>query len=91
VASKGWEQKHVYAHRMRGEVRSVRIGEPAAAAAYFKNGSYLRTFAYVETTEPLSVYKIDHRRSRGGYIPVQPLSTFKFANEIRSPMQSFIS
>ncbi|KAG2579584.1 hypothetical protein PVAP13_6NG263500 [Panicum virgatum] len=65
VASKGWEQKHVYAHRMRGagvlrrgEVRSVRIGEPGTAAACFKNGSYLRTFAYEETTEPLSVYKI---------------------------------
>ena len=40
------------------EVRSVRIGEPGTAAACFKNGSYLRTFAYEETTEPLSVYKI---------------------------------
>ena len=55
----------MYAHRMRGavmlrrgEVRSVRIGEPGTAAACFKNGSYLRTFAYEETTEPLSVYKI---------------------------------
>ncbi|CAO2207134.1 unnamed protein product [Urochloa humidicola] len=74
VESKEWGRKHVYAHRLRGgggrrlpcgEVRSVRIGEPGTAVAYCKDGYYLRTSAYVETTEPLSVYKVDGR-VRGG-------------------------
>uniref|UniRef100_K3YLH9 F-box domain-containing protein n=2 Tax=Setaria italica TaxID=4555 RepID=K3YLH9_SETIT len=69
VQSKEWGRKHVYAHRLRGagrrlprgEVRSVRIEEPGMAVAYREDGYYLETFAYVETTEPLSVYKIDQR------------------------------
>ncbi|CAO2173245.1 unnamed protein product [Urochloa humidicola] len=69
VQSKKWGRKHVYAHRLRdagrrlqnGEVRSVRIGDPGTTVAYCKDGYYIRTFAYVETTEPLSVYKVDGR------------------------------
>ena len=61
---------HLYAHRMRnaagrlqsGEVRSLRIRDEGTVVAYCKDGYYhLRTFAYVETTEPLSLYK---RRQR---------------------------
>ncbi|KAF8758060.1 hypothetical protein HU200_010720 [Digitaria exilis] len=70
-------RKNLCAHRLpgagiwlpRGEVRSVRIsdGEPGTVVAYCISGSYsdLRTFAYVETTEPLSCYKIH----RGSSIP----------------------
>ncbi|CAL5005521.1 unnamed protein product [Urochloa decumbens] len=62
----GWEKSHLHAHRMRdagrkllsSEVRSVRIEEPGTALASFKEPGCLRTFAYVETTEPLSVYKV---------------------------------
>ncbi|CAL5001451.1 unnamed protein product [Urochloa decumbens] len=69
VQSEVRARKHVYAHRMRdagrrlscGEVRSVRIGEPGMEVAYCKDGYYLQTFAYVETTEPSSVYKVDGR------------------------------
>ena len=36
-----WREARVRAQdARRGEVRSVRIGEPGTAAAYFKNGSY---------------------------------------------------
>ncbi|CAL4999566.1 unnamed protein product [Urochloa decumbens] len=66
VQSEGWEKRHLHSHRMRdagrrlltSEVRSVRIEEPGTAVASFKEPGCLRTFAYVETTEPLSVYKV---------------------------------
>ncbi|CAL4999536.1 unnamed protein product [Urochloa decumbens] len=75
VQSEGWEKSHLHAHRMRdagrkllsSEVRSVRIEEPGTALASFKEPGCLRTFAYVETTEPLSAYKVD-RRIKGGSI-----------------------
>jgi hypothetical protein len=52
-------QKHVLAHRVRdADVTSLRIKEQGTVAAYCKEGYRLRTFAYVETTEPLlSVFK----------------------------------
>ncbi|CAL5005522.1 unnamed protein product [Urochloa decumbens] len=77
VQTEGWRKMHLHAHRMRdagkrlqsGEVRSVRIGgEPGTAVAYCKDANELRTFAYVETTEPLSVYKVDDHWSRKGSI-----------------------
>nr|CAB3481322.1 unnamed protein product [Digitaria exilis] len=54
-------RKHLHAHRLReagiwlprGEVRSVRISETGTVVASGVSGSNLRTFAYVETTEPL--------------------------------------
>ncbi|CAL5005502.1 unnamed protein product [Urochloa decumbens] len=66
VQSEGWEKRHLHSHRMRdagrrllsSEVRSVRIEEPGTAVASFKEPGCLRTFANVETTEPLSVYKV---------------------------------
>ncbi|KAF8654487.1 hypothetical protein HU200_061677 [Digitaria exilis] len=68
-------RKQLHAHRLReggiwlqrGEVRSVRINQPGTKVAYCSRGtcSYLRTFAYVETTEPLSPYKIHGRILRG--------------------------
>jgi len=60
VSANEYCRKHVFAHRMRdsGEVRSLRIREQGTVAAYCKEGYRLRTFAYVETTEPLlSVFK----------------------------------
>ena len=60
VSANEYSRKHVFAHRMHdsGEVRSLRIREQGTVAAYCKDGYHLRTFAYVETTEPLlSVFK----------------------------------
>ncbi|KAG0551055.1 hypothetical protein BDA96_01G391000 [Sorghum bicolor] len=68
---------HLYAHRMRGggaagrlqsgEVRSLRIRDEGTVAAYLKGGYYyLRTFAYVQTTEPLSRRCSDLPHGLGG-------------------------
>ncbi|CAO2162900.1 unnamed protein product [Urochloa humidicola] len=66
VQSERWDKKHLHAHKMRDAgVWSVRIGEPGTAVAYCKDASDVRTFAYVETTEPLSIYKV-HRGIKGG-------------------------
>ncbi|TVU05365.1 hypothetical protein EJB05_48524, partial [Eragrostis curvula] len=58
----------VFGHRLRdggrplvsGEVRSVRIRDPGTPVAGIATNSFIRgTFAYVETTEPLSCYRLD--------------------------------
>ncbi|TVU05364.1 hypothetical protein EJB05_48523, partial [Eragrostis curvula] len=62
------EPTKVFGHRLRdggrplvsGEVRSVRIRDPGTEVASITTNSCLRgTFAYVETMEPLSCYKLD--------------------------------
>ncbi|KAF8654486.1 hypothetical protein HU200_061676 [Digitaria exilis] len=61
-----WGRNHLYAHRLRdagrrrlprGELRSVPMSETGTVVAYCNTGYYLRSFAYVETTEPLNLYK----------------------------------
>jgi hypothetical protein len=46
----------------------VRIEDTGTVVAYHADRYYLRTFSYVETTEPLNGYKIDHRaKGKGAY------------------------
>ncbi|CAL5005578.1 unnamed protein product [Urochloa decumbens] len=60
---KDWENA-VFAHRLPGagklQCGEVRINErkPGTAVARLPNAYDIRTFAYVETTEPLSVYRL---------------------------------
>ncbi|CAO2173247.1 unnamed protein product [Urochloa humidicola] len=71
LQSEAWGKEHLHAHKMglrRGEVRSIRIGKARTAVAYCKDASDVRTFAYVETTEPLSIYKVDRGIKRGSSI-----------------------
>jgi hypothetical protein len=50
---------HLYAHRMRDAAGWLHSGE---VAAYCKDSYYsLRTFAYVETMEPLSVHATSYQ------------------------------